>query len=216
MKKTVLAALIGCTAISMPVGAQQSDLSEFDNAIYINKVEATPGQQVTLSVCLKNTVPTEGFQFNLSLPEGMTFDSATDGSIVTLSEERGAADALNLYTSLHANGSLSVLAGSTIGRALTGNDGEVCTIIATVNPAMALGNYQLVLRNLAISDDKALSYNTQEVVCPVSINDPSGISATMSHELRAVNSYDLQGRQLSDGRLAKGIYIRNGQKVIKK
>ena len=63
---------------------EDTDYSTIANTIYLERVEAAAGSQVTLSVKMKNTVEVQGYQFDLYLPEGVTV--ATD-------EDRAAIDA---------------------------------------------------------------------------------------------------------------------------
>jgi len=187
MKKVLFALLTVCVGAIMPAEAQQTDIAALDNTVYIEPVSATAGQELSLSVKMKNTVAAEGFQFNLTLPEGMTFVKEKDGKAcpaVTLSNARGTSDAYRLYSSFLSNGSLSVLAGSAIGKCVSGNDGEVCTVSVKVSEAMSIGNYLLILKNIAISDDNAKSYNTDVVICPISVSKTTSINDAANAVMR--------------------------------
>ena len=43
-----------------------------NNRVYIEDFEIEPGSLITVPVLLANESPTRGFQFNLSLPQGLT------------------------------------------------------------------------------------------------------------------------------------------------
>ncbi len=90
MKKLLFSVLALC--LSFVVGnvhAQDTDISSLENIIYIEPVTVYAGSTYTLSVKMKNSVETEGFQFDLFLPEGMEFCKDEDDFPMTyLSEER--------------------------------------------------------------------------------------------------------------------------------
>lgn len=220
MKRTLFAllALCGC---ALEATAQVTDITAIENVVYIDPITAEAGQATALPVKMKNAVPAEGFQFNLTLPEGMTLVTEKDGEpvpVVALSDERGLS-AFNLFSSVRQYNSLTVLAGSVTGQAATGNDGTVCTVMARVAADMAAGDYELAMKNIAISDSEARSYNTPSLTCRITIADQTAIRDISSDGTGSAHVYSLQGLQLSDSQasgshLRKGLYIKGGKKVI--
>lgn len=220
MKKILLATLVLCS-FCMQGTAQETDITTIENVMYIDPIAAETGQVIALPVKMKNAVEAEGFQFNLTLPKGMAFVTEKNGEanpVVALSGQRGIS-VFNLFSSIRQNGSLSVVAGSVSGQAVAGNDGEVCTVMVHVTEDMAAGDYELVLKNIAISDSQARSYNTALVRCTISVTDQTGIRAMVDDEGGDSPIYNLQGQRLSNSKgansqIQKGLYIRNGQKVL--
>lgn len=51
--------------------AQNVNVDDYDNIIYIKDATAHPGETVTLSVILKNKPQVPGYQFDIFLPEGL-------------------------------------------------------------------------------------------------------------------------------------------------
>ena len=51
-----------------------------------------------------------------------------------------------------------------------------------------------------------------------SLGDPDGITTVRNEDNTIIrkNTYDLSGRQMTNGKLPKGVYIKNGQKLISK
>ena len=148
-----------------------TDISALDNVIYIDPMEASAGSDVTLSVNMKNTVPMEGFSFDLYLPEGMEFQTDEDGFPETyLSTQRTTARKTNTFeAAIQADGALRVFAASTNGSTINGNDGEVVTVKTHVDTSMENGLYPLIIRQIALSDSNARSYDTAEVVCSIQV-----------------------------------------------
>lgn len=144
---------------------ETTDISTFDNTVYIENVETYIGGQLTLSVKMKNAVQAEGFGFDLYLPDGVTV--ATDGDgfpMVELSTERTTEKKTNSFdAAFQTDGSLRVLAASTNGSVISGNDGEVCLVTVNIADDMEEGDYPIVLKNIAISDVDAVSHRTEMV-----------------------------------------------------
>ena len=144
---------------------ETTDISTFDNTVYIKNVETYIGGQLTLSVKMKNAVQAEGFGFDLYLPDGVTV--ATDGDgfpMVELSTERTTEKKTNSFdAAFQTDGSLRVLAASTNGSVISGNDGEVCLVTVNIADDMEEGDYPIVLKNIAISDVDAVSHRTEMV-----------------------------------------------------
>lgn len=231
--KYLMAVLVCTMAFSHQAWADDTDVAAMQNVVYIEPMTVVAGDVVTLPVMMKNTVVAEGFQFNLKLPEGMTFVTERDGAAVqtvALSGERLSSTAFNLFSSLRNDGSLTVMAGSTTGQSATGIDGEVCRVMVKVSPAMAAGDYVLTLKNIAISDDRAMSYTTSRVACTISVVEQTAIRDINFNQADGSPVYNIQGQRLSNSQLSnnqlsnsklsnsqikKGIYIVNGQKVVK-
>ena len=221
--KYLMAALACSMAFSQQAWADDTDVAAMQNVVYVEPMTVAAGDIVTLPVMMKNTVVAEGFQFNLKLPEGMTFVTERDGAAVqtvALSGERLSSTSFNLFSSLRNDGSLTVMAGSTTGQSAAGFDGEVCRVVVKVSPAMAAGDYVLTLKNIAISDDHAMSYTTSRVACTISVVEQTAIREVSSDQLDGSPVYNLQGQRLSNGQwsnsqIKNGLYIVNGQKVVK-
>ena len=157
-----------------------TDISDLNNVIYINPVSAKPGEELTLSVNMKNAVPMEGFSFDLTLPEGMSFVVDEDGfpevsrGLKRTSERKTSTFEANIQP----NGNLRVLLASTNGSTFSGNDGEVLLVKVKVDENMPNGNYPLILTEIAMSDSDAQSYNLEYVKS--SINISSGLKGDVN------------------------------------
>ena len=149
-----------------------TDISELDNTIYIESVEGYTGRQLTLSVKMKNTVEAEGFQFDLYLPDGVTFAKDTNNRpIASLSTARTTAAKTNSFSAaIQSNGALRVIAASTNGSVISGTDGEVAKVIVNISNEIDEGDYSLILKNIAISEHNSSgSYNVDYVKSTLTI-----------------------------------------------
>ncbi|MBO7139017.1 MAG: hypothetical protein J6W19_00360 [Prevotella sp.] len=227
---TAVAHLLLYGSIERPAGSRESRLSnsaslsnseqikiaEQENMVYMNPATVIAGEEAELSVRMKNAVDAEGFQFALTLPEGVSVVRDADGfAEATLSTERTTAARTNTFaTSILTDGTLKVMAASTNGSAIGAGDGEVCTVKIKVNAGMAEGDYTLLLSDVAISDTHAKSYNVEPLETKLTVNEASGISEIVNRKTVNRKYFDLQGRRLSD-KPQKGVYIEDRRKYVK-
>ena len=199
-------------------GTEDTDISQYANVLYINRTEATSGNSVTLSVNMKNSVQAEGFGFDLYLPSGITVAKDADGfPEAYLSTKRTTARKTNPFEStIRSDGSLRVFAASTNGSVISGNDGEVCTVKVNVSSNMAAGKHPIILKEIAISDVNAQSHDVDMVKSTIVIKQQAtGIGSVENGEGADDTWYSIDGKKLNGEPTKKGIYIRNGKKVVK-
>ena len=174
MKTRFLFTLLLMMAYVANISAQATDINTIANAIYIQQAKAKPGTQVKLSVCLKNqSISVRGYQFDLYLPDGITFVQDEDGYYeANMSTTRATEKQMNYFDSdLQRDGSLRVLCSSTKGAVLSGDDGEVCTILVEVDPDAAAQDYLLQVRNAVVTDPDAIRYQLEDVTSIINVND---------------------------------------------
>ena len=142
---------------------EDTDYSQMDNTLYIERVEAAAGGQVQLSIKMKNTIEVQGYQFDLYLPEGATIATDEDGfALAELSTERTTERKTDYFnSSTQADGSFRVLCGSSKGYTFTGNDGEVAVITINLSSDMEEGEHPIILKNVRISDKNSVPYVTE-------------------------------------------------------
>ena len=79
MKKLFLFLLTCCLGQTGMLRAADTDISSLTNVIYVESFSAKPGSsELDVSFKMKNAAAIRGFQFRLTLPEGVT--PATYGS----------------------------------------------------------------------------------------------------------------------------------------
>ena len=189
-----------------------TDISELDNVIYINNAQGCAGGLLTLSVKMKNTVPVQGFGFDLYLPDGVTIAKDEDGfNRVTLSNERTTEKKTNYFDSnIMGNGALRVLASSTGGYTIDGTDGEIVQIVVRLSDDLEEGEYPIILKDVTLTDNESKGYETELVKSTITIADKDtdisrldnvvyignvegGIGSQMTLSVKMKNIVEVQG-----------------------
>ena len=140
-----------------------TDISQIANTIYIERIEASSGSQIQLSVKMKNTVAVQGYQFDLYLPKGVTVANDEDGfAMAELSTDRTTVNKTNYFdTAPTSDGGFRVLCGSSKGYTFSDNDGEVAIITLNISQDMEEGEHAIVLKNIKLSDNSGTPYTTE-------------------------------------------------------
>lgn len=126
---------------------EDTDISAYDNVIFIENTEVGTGQ-AELSVKMNNTLKVQGVQFDLYLPDGMSFVTDDDGNAVaTLSTERTTANKMTLAApTIQKDGALRIVMVSFGGYAFDGTEGEILRVKVNVPDNMAEGDYPLIMK----------------------------------------------------------------------
>jgi len=193
-----------------------TDISAFDNIVYMNRQEAYSGIRTILSLRMKNTAEMVGFQADLYLPNGVTVAKDDDDMpLIELSGERTTAKKTDfLNSAVQADGSTRILCSSTKGYAFSGNDGEVVTVTVNIPETMKEGDYPIVLKNIELSDkssgvSKVPYFKTTLTVSSLILGDANGsgdvtvsdFTATANHILGATpKGFDLKAADVNQDR----------------
>ena len=141
---------------------EDTDITTIENGIYIEPIEAAPGQQVTLSVKMKNTADIQGYQFDLYLPEGVSVATDEEGfALAEMSIARTTKNKTDYFGSdFQSNGAFRVLCGSTKGYTFSGTDGEICTIVLNVADNLEEGELPVILKEITVTSKENVGYDT--------------------------------------------------------
>ena len=144
---------------------EDTNISVMNNVIYIERVESAAGNQLTLSIKMKNNIEVQGYQFDLYLPEGVTVAKDEDGfAMAELSTARTTVNKTNYFdTATTPDGALRVLCGSSKGYTFSGIDGEVALITVNISQEMEEGEYPIILKTIKLSDKNSVPYSTEYV-----------------------------------------------------
>lgn len=206
-----------CIGFASTVKAEDTDLSTYDNVIYVASTSVEAGSNATLSICMKNTVPIRGFQFRLYLPEGVSVVKNSKGKIqVSLTANRlEEDDDHTISASEQSDGSILVLCGSEYPENFIGNDGEVATLSINVANNMAEGIYPILAKNIKLSEtDISKFYEAEIVESTLTITSETVGVENIKRTIANEDYYDLQGRRVKLP--SKGVYIANGKKLVVK
>lgn len=138
--------------------------------VYADAMTANAGDEVTLSVKMKNDSQISGYQYDLVLPEGMSVVTDEDDfPLVFLSTARTTPAKMNFFDqSLIRPSHLRVLCYSSKGYSFSGNDGEVTLITVKVDENMVSGTYDLRLEDIQLSYS-GNSYDTALKTVPITV-----------------------------------------------
>ncbi|MBR5687958.1 MAG: dockerin type I repeat-containing protein [Prevotella sp.] len=189
-------------------GDEQSDM------LYVEPFTAIPGTQQDIAVRMTNYTPATGYEFTLTLPEGMTFATDADGVMARLSTARTSERKTNFFaTALQADGSLKVLCGTSAGDGyglftFDGTDGEVAIITVNIPANSEQAMYTATVSDGKYSDIYGLSH---------AFGTMTGISdIAVTFDAEPDTYYTLSGQKLNGRPSQRGFYILNGKKVMVK
>lgn len=145
------------------IGAQaveKTNLSAYENLVYVEDATAAIGSQATLSLQMNNNVEIVGYQCDVHLPSGITFVSEDGFYSIALSTERTTSKKTNYFGSeMQDNGCIRILCGTSAQNTATGQlytfggqSGEVATIVVEVGNNVAPGEYPITLKGIVLSD----------------------------------------------------------------
>jgi hypothetical protein len=183
MKKLLIPLVMMCLGI-VSVKAQVTDISTIDNVVYLNPVTANAGTQCVLSVKMKNIPSIAGFEFYLSLPDGLTFAKDEEDFLLTsLSNARTTSKRTSFFEgTVNDAGLLHVLCSTTKEDPATnklytfsGNDGEVCTVVIDIPASFEAGTYPIVLTEIVMTEpDTENNYETERLETTITVEVSDG------------------------------------------
>ena len=187
--------------------------------VYIDPLTVESGTEQTLSVKMKNAVDAEGFEFDLYLPDGMSFVLDADGFPETnLSTERTTTRKTNSFDAvILPDGGLRVLAASTNASAISGHDGDVAQVKVRIDSDVPTGTYLLTLKEIAVSDVDCVSHRTDELVSGITVvsRDPTSLRNVETDGDADNTYYNMSGQRINKP-TRSGVYIQRGKKVVVK
>lgn len=217
MNKIIIPILMFFIGYVNQAKAEDTDLNTIDNVIYVAADSVNIGETAELSICMKNTTPIRGFQFNFYMPAGVNAVKSSKGRIqATLSKERlDEEDEHTLSVSEQEDGSLLFLCGSEYPETFTGNEGIIAVLKIKVDETLSAGEYPIVLKNVKLSETNISKFYLTELLetTLTIMSNTTGIT-TIQQEKTDSRCYNLSG-QLTDKK-HKGLFIVNRKKVVVK
>lgn len=205
-----------------------SNIDGMDNVIYATNTKGAPDSQIELSICMKNQTPIRGFQFDLHLPEGVSVVKNAKGRIMaSLAPGRlPEDDEHTLVIDEVSDGVFRFLCSSLYDENFTGNEGEIVTLTVNIDANMVNGDYAVLLKNIVMTEtDISKFYKVDNIESVFTVEASTGVS-TLQDELLGVGKNNespiysidgqLVGRSMDMSKSKKGIYIRDGKKIVVK
>ena len=207
-------------AMSKGMAMPATDESDAENVIYVENVSGSKNSQVELSVRMRNASDIRGFQFDLYLPEGVTI--ANNAKVSLSSDRLAAGDAHTLMADKMTDGAVRFLCSSMNDESFAGGDGEIATLTVNIADNVANGDYDVVVKNAIMTEtDISKSYEADNIKSTLTVLGQTGVeTVTADNERRDGSIYtvggQLVGKKSTTSQLRKGIYIRNGRKIVVK
>jgi hypothetical protein len=168
------------------------------NAISMEKLTVSKGQQAVLQIALDNNQPITDLQFDLYLPEGVSIATNSSGEMMIHTTDRMQGN--YTVTGTQMDGFVRILGSSAYGDAFEGSAGNILTLTLNTDRSIATGNHAVLLKNIFLTakdfttcctaDAQALltvscmvgdvdgsgSVNINDVVCIINyiLNKPNG------------------------------------------
>lgn len=199
---------------------------------------------VTVSVELPTDYKVRGAQFDIYLPEGLSFveqyqdengNSCYDPIVIGVSEggivqerkqgryEIPAHSVTATYRS-ETNSLRCLFCDTSANSSYVVGDGDkggkLCTFEIQADSVVAIGDYQIALTGIVFSragTDYDIAVYLDDITSKVTVVENSGIEGIIADKVNANSKfYNLQGMTVgsSTDKLPAGLYIRNGKKVI--
>lgn len=171
------ACTVTVTKAEKPTG--DTDITKYDNILYINPTEGKVGEQVTLSVKMKNAANVQTIGVYVKLPEGVSVARNSKNQLmISLSSERTDAECHTLSKSF-VDGIYRVGILGTAGFPFDGNDGDVFTMTLNIPSGMAEGEYPIELTEMELTDTNNKSYAVEYyrgtlIVSDYTVGDANG------------------------------------------
>lgn len=146
-----------------------TDISAFDNVIYIQNQEVRADGQFVIPVRMNNTAAITAFQFTLTLPEGITIARNDKGKNLIALDEDCKADSHTISSNVLPDGSVTVACLSLESEPFYGNDGVVVNITVDIPADMADGDYAVILKNIEMTSPNNAKYNVDRVKSTMSV-----------------------------------------------
>ena len=147
-----------------------TDISDMDNAFYMDEKSVVPGNRYVLPIKLKNNQLVMGYQFDLELPEGVSFALDDNGRVIATMSDRGSTFSNSKNKRSDRVCRFVVMDAS--NNVLTGEDGVVMNVTVDVADNIEVGVYGVVFKNgeLTTKEDNAISsILLQNVTAPMNV-----------------------------------------------
>ena len=157
------------TVTEAPTEIVVTDISQIDNAIYIEPFSALVGGDVNIEICLKNADAATAYVFDLVLPEGITVALNDKGKYIDALSDRHDDHTRTFNYKGDNTYSLSTLSGNS--EELTGNDGAIRLLTLSVADDVAEGVYAVEIKNASYSKPDGTLVTLPNTTTSITVED---------------------------------------------
>ena len=205
MKKVILfMAMLLAIASGMQAG----------NKLTASNVAIAKGELAELVISMENDIEVGGYDFHLYLPMGidLVYDQSEEDYIYSLSDRHNKKHQLTIKYDETDNSYMMVVADPSLHKIESGS-GEVIFLQLTTTDAAILGTCRGSIQKIWFAENGSSGVEVEDVTFDIAVTTSVGISGIS--ESGDAPWYNLSGMKVSRP-AAKGIYIRNGRKVVVK
>ena len=152
---------------------EMPEVSQMDNAIYLDYPEAYIGGTVPLYVKMKNTMTPNGCSFMLTLPAGMSLAKDAGGDVIYTLADR--ANKMNVTILDHNDGTYDLaLMPATSTATITGNENTIVKLMLQIPDNISTGDYIMHLTKSLIqseTNNNTMDYPQSDMVTLLTVND---------------------------------------------
>jgi hypothetical protein len=186
-----------------------TDITNWDNAIYVEPVAAVDGEDITLSIRMKNANPITAVEFQVEVA-----DSVGVLDIPLLSTER-TSETKTDYFKTSAGNIVKVIAFSHSNSTFDGNDGEIATVKFHVKEGIEAKNYEIKVNNVVMAGLDAVAVKPNETKTALSVSESTGINTVDRKAVNTGKAYRVNGVEIQE-KNPSGLIIKNGKTVLVK
>ena len=146
-----------------------TDISQMDNAIYIEPFAVRIGDNVNIEICLKNAEAATAYVFDLVLPEGVTVAKNDKGKFIDALSDRHDDHTRTFNDKDNNTYGLSTLSGNS--EELTGNDGAIRLLTLSAAEDLAEGVYAVEIKNASYSKPDGTLVPLPNTISTVTVED---------------------------------------------
>ncbi len=173
-----------------------TDIATISNVVYVDNMEVNTGNDVVLSVNLKNsTMDVSAFSFNLVLPEGFTVQKVARGERVKTKDDD--EEFIFAFQNADKSGKRYVQCYTMQDAVLSGKDGEVAKITISLPEGVKAGNYPIIIEHseVAYSSTNEIHETVKSTltVKEYIVGDANGDGVISITDVSTIGSYLLGG-----------------------
>ncbi|MBR6141017.1 MAG: hypothetical protein IKQ37_04560 [Bacteroidaceae bacterium] len=195
--------------------------AEDNNTFYFTDTALMPGETTSIELCLRNTATDlTCLEAEIQLPEGLSVVCDKEGNpFATLYRNRLAEH--EILANVLDNGNLKLLVSSIDGKVIRNGNEPLLSFRVQAAETAPIGEctVETVGETLLVSTEAEAYYCVGVTGNVLITDDETGINTIQDSSFKLQNGnavYDLQGRKMANGKLPKGIFIKDGKKIMGK
>ena len=145
-----------------------TDVSQMDNAVYVEPFVACAGSYMRMEIMLKNDEPVRAYTFDVVLPEGLSVATNSNGKYMDELSDRHSGHSPRIVFKGNNTYGLAVMPGAYL---LSGNDGTIRTLTLHVPDGVPEGVFPVYIKNASYSKDDGSLVTMENTTSSITILD---------------------------------------------